>query len=92
MALWAMMASPMLVSADFRKMPASSKAILLNKYVISINQDPLGVQGRRIKEVRRRREGGKNNSEHLNFAFRSPLLYSRLAIKTNILKYVSQRV
>jgi len=54
MALWAIMASPMLVSADFRKMPASSKAILLNKYVISINQDPLGVQGRRIKEVRQR--------------------------------------
>lgn len=54
MALWAIMASPVLVSADLRKMRASSKAILLNKYVIAVNQDPLGVQGRRVKQVGRR--------------------------------------
>ena len=51
MALWSIMASPMIVSADLRNMRASSKAILQNKHVIAINQDPLGVQGRRVKQV-----------------------------------------
>ena len=51
MALYAILASPIMVSADFRRMRESSKAILLNKGVIAINQDVLGIQGRRIKQV-----------------------------------------
>ncbi|KAK6172928.1 hypothetical protein SNE40_016490 [Patella caerulea] len=48
MAMWAIMASPLYMSNDLRRMPEESKAILLNKNVIAINQDPLGVQGNRI--------------------------------------------
>ncbi|XP_041357991.1 alpha-N-acetylgalactosaminidase-like isoform X2 [Gigantopelta aegis] len=48
MALWAIMASPLLMSNDLRIIRAESKAILQNKMAISINQDPLGIQGKRV--------------------------------------------
>ncbi|KAL8180953.1 UNVERIFIED_CONTAM: hypothetical protein K2H54_042946 [Gekko kuhli] len=48
MALWAMMAAPLLMSNDLRHISAASKALLQNKEVIAINQDPLGKQGYRI--------------------------------------------
>ncbi|KAK4884299.1 hypothetical protein RN001_000570 [Aquatica leii] len=49
MALWAIMAAPLLMSVDFRTIDQQSKDILLNKDVIAINQDELGLQGRRFK-------------------------------------------
>ena len=52
MAMFAMLASPLLMSNDLRSIPAESKAILLNKGIIAINQDPLGVQAKRIIQVR----------------------------------------
>ncbi|XP_060612334.2 alpha-galactosidase A [Anolis sagrei] len=48
MALWAIMASPLLMSNDLRRMSPQAKALLQNKDVIAINQDPLGKQGYRI--------------------------------------------
>lgn len=51
MALWAIMASPLIMSNDLRKLDKSAKAILQNKAVIAINQDPLGIQGRRLLQV-----------------------------------------
>ena len=52
MAMFAMFASPLLMSNDLRSIPAESKAILLNKGIIAINQDTLGVQAKRIIQVR----------------------------------------
>ncbi len=52
MALYAILASPMLVSVDFRTIPKESKDILLNKGVIAISQDPLGIQGKQVFSVR----------------------------------------
>ncbi len=43
--LWAMMAAPLMAGNDLRAMTAETKAILLNKEVIAVDQDPLGVQG-----------------------------------------------
>ncbi len=48
MAMWAIMASPLLMSVDLRTINPMSKALLQNKNVIAINQDPLGFQGKRI--------------------------------------------
>ncbi|OYZ02762.1 MAG: alpha-galactosidase [Sphingobacteriia bacterium 28-36-52] len=42
--LWAMMCSPLYASNDIRKMNEATKSILLNKEVININQDSLGIQ------------------------------------------------
>uniref|UniRef100_UPI00398F3A7C alpha-galactosidase A isoform X2 n=1 Tax=Pristiophorus japonicus TaxID=55135 RepID=UPI00398F3A7C len=48
MALWAIMAAPLLMSNDLRNIDPHAKALLQNRYIIAINQDPLGVQGVRI--------------------------------------------
>lgn len=51
MAMWAIMAAPLLMSADLRNMDPYSKSILLNKDVIAINQDPMGQPGSIILDV-----------------------------------------
>ncbi|XP_046438281.1 alpha-N-acetylgalactosaminidase-like [Daphnia pulex] len=48
MCMWAIMASPLLMSVDLRTIRPEFKAILLNTEIIAVNQDPLGVQGRRV--------------------------------------------
>ncbi|KAK7800432.1 hypothetical protein U0070_015808 [Myodes glareolus] len=45
MALWAIMAAPLLMSNDLRQISSQAKALLQNEDVIAINQDPLGKQG-----------------------------------------------
>ena len=52
MGMWAIMAAPLIMSTDLRNLRPASKALLLNKNVIAINQDPLGIQGKRINEVK----------------------------------------
>jgi len=44
MSLWALAAAPLLAGNDIRTMSAATKAILLNKEVIAVDQDPLGKQ------------------------------------------------
>ncbi|HEV2339980.1 MAG TPA: hypothetical protein VGT05_04460 [Patescibacteria group bacterium] len=46
--LWAMLAAPLLAGNDLRTMSATTKAILTNKDVIAIDQDPLGKAAQRI--------------------------------------------
>lgn len=48
MAMWAMFAAPLIMSVDLRNIRQSSKDILINPRVIAINQDKLGIAGRRI--------------------------------------------
>jgi alpha-galactosidase len=43
-AIWAMMASPLILGNDLRSMPESTRRILSNKDVIAINQDKAGIQ------------------------------------------------
>jgi len=48
--LWAIMAAPLLIGTDCaasRQMPLE---ILLNKEVIAVDQDVLGVQGKQIRD------------------------------------------
>ncbi len=49
MSLWALVASPLLAGNDVRSMTDATKAILLNKEVIAIDQDPLGKQASPVK-------------------------------------------
>lgn len=44
-AMWAMIAAPLIAGNDLRAMSAQTKAILMNKDVIAVNQDSAGVQG-----------------------------------------------
>jgi alpha-galactosidase len=48
--MWALLAAPLLAGNDLRSMSAETKAILTNREVIEVNQDPLGVQGRKVRD------------------------------------------
>uniref|UniRef100_A0A914CH40 Alpha-galactosidase n=1 Tax=Acrobeloides nanus TaxID=290746 RepID=A0A914CH40_9BILA len=45
MSIWSIWSSPLIMSNDLRNMKNGSKEILQNKYVIAIDQDPLGRWG-----------------------------------------------
>ncbi len=49
MSLWALVAAPLLAGNDIRNMSAATKAILMNKDVIAVDQDPLGKQASPVK-------------------------------------------
>ncbi|XP_072960461.1 alpha-galactosidase 3-like [Typha angustifolia] len=46
--IWALMKAPLLIGCDVRNMTSETLEILSNEEVISVNQDPLGVQGRKV--------------------------------------------
>eukprot|EP00759_Apiculatamorpha_spiralis_P045195 PhF_6_TR42097/c0_g1_i2/m.63543/K01204/NAGA; alpha-N-acetylgalactosaminidase len=48
MAIWAIIAAPLIMGNDLRQIKQWQKDILLNTEIIAVNQDPLGIQGRRI--------------------------------------------
>jgi alpha-galactosidase len=47
---WALLAAPLMAGNDVRQMSPEVRDILLNRDVIAVNQDPLGRQGRRIRD------------------------------------------
>lgn len=49
--LWSIMASPLLIGTDLRTVKPEALQILLNKDVIAIDQDPLGVQGKQVRDA-----------------------------------------
>jgi alpha-galactosidase len=49
--LWCIMASPLIAGNDLRSMNQASKDILTASEVIAVNQDSLGKQGRRVKDL-----------------------------------------
>ncbi len=50
MSLWALLAAPLLAGNDLTTMTPETAAILGNKGVIAIDQDPLGKQGDRVRQ------------------------------------------
>ena len=48
MALWSVMAAPLIMSNDLRKIKPWFKEILQNKNLIAINQDKLGIMGKQF--------------------------------------------
>ncbi len=50
MTMWSIMAAPIMISSDVRSMSTETKDLYLNKDMIAINQDSLGVQGHRISD------------------------------------------
>jgi alpha-galactosidase len=49
MSLWALSAAPLLAGNDIRTMTPVTRSILMNREVISIDQDPLGKQASPVK-------------------------------------------
>jgi hypothetical protein len=51
MAIWAILAAPLLMSTALRDVKPEYKDILQNKAILAVNQDELGIQGRRVNNV-----------------------------------------
>ena len=47
--LWCILAAPLMAGNDLRSMSREVAEILTNREVIAVDQDPLGMQGRRVK-------------------------------------------
>ncbi len=50
MSLWALLAAPLLAGNDLRQMGEATRAVLLNREVIAVDQDKLGRQARRVSQ------------------------------------------
>jgi alpha-galactosidase len=48
--LWALWAAPLIAGNDVRNTPKDVLDVLTNREVIAIDQDPLGIQGRRVSD------------------------------------------
>jgi len=48
-AMWCLLAAPLMAGNDIRSMSPEIRSILTNKDLIAIDQDPLGIQGHRVK-------------------------------------------
>ncbi|KAH7279899.1 hypothetical protein KP509_37G042900 [Ceratopteris richardii] len=49
--IWAIMKAPLLIGCDVRSIGNDALAILSNAEVIAVNQDSLGVQGKKVKKT-----------------------------------------
>ncbi len=50
MSLWSILAAPLLAGNDLRTMSPQTLAILINREVIAVDQDPEGIEGHRVAE------------------------------------------
>ncbi|KAF6143092.1 hypothetical protein GIB67_041160 [Kingdonia uniflora] len=69
--IWALMKAPLLIGCDVRNMTKETSEILSNEEVIAVNQDPLGVQGRKVHTE------GKENCKQI---WAGPLSKNRVAV------------
>jgi alpha-galactosidase len=46
--LWAILAAPLIAGNDLRQMSAATRATLTNREVVAVDQDALGIEGRRV--------------------------------------------
>lgn len=53
MAVWAILAAPLLMSTDLKNIRPEFRDILINRQIIAVNQDELGIQGKRIQYERK---------------------------------------
>ena len=78
--LWAILAAPLIAGNDLRSMRPEIHAILTNKEVIAINQDPLGMQGRRVSKS----GDGEVWAKQLQDGSRAVVLLNRGAVAQNV--------
>ena len=45
--LWSITKAPLIIDRDVTKLSSTALSILMNSEVIAVNQDPLGIQGKK---------------------------------------------
>jgi alpha-galactosidase len=51
MSLWCMACSPLMIGCDLRTLDTETAGLLLNREVLAVNQDALGIPARRVKQI-----------------------------------------
>uniref|UniRef100_A0A0M3IVD0 Alpha-galactosidase n=1 Tax=Ascaris lumbricoides TaxID=6252 RepID=A0A0M3IVD0_ASCLU len=51
MSIWSIWSAPLIMSNDLRLIAPAYRNILLNRHVIAVDQDPLGIMGRLVANV-----------------------------------------
>jgi len=53
MSMWVMACSPLMIGCDIRKLDADTASLLMNREVLDVNQDALGIPASRVKQIGR---------------------------------------
>jgi alpha-galactosidase len=51
MSLWVMACSPLMIGCDIRKLDSDTASLLMNREVLNVNQDALGIPAGRVKQT-----------------------------------------
>ena len=51
MSLWVMACSPLMIGCDIRSMDSDTASLLMNREVLDVNQDALGIPAERVKQI-----------------------------------------
>jgi alpha-galactosidase len=51
MSVWCIACSPLMIGCDIRKLDSDTASLLMNREVLDINQDTLGIPARRVKQM-----------------------------------------
>jgi alpha-galactosidase len=51
MSMWVMACSPLMIGCDVRKLDSETASLLMNREVLDVNQDPLGIPAQRVKQI-----------------------------------------
>ncbi|KAL3209816.1 hypothetical protein MRX96_037628 [Rhipicephalus microplus] len=90
MALWAIMAAPLLMSHDLRHTRHEFREILQNRAIIAVNQDPLGIMGKRIKKIKKVETWVRPVTPVVGTAYSYALVFFNRNDMGNTRKHVSQ--
>lgn len=51
MSMWCMACSPLMIGCDVRNLESETASLLMNREVLAVNQDPLGIPAQRVKQL-----------------------------------------
>ncbi len=51
MSMWCMACSPLMIGCDIRALDTDTASLLMNREVLAVNQDPLGIPARRVRRT-----------------------------------------
>eukprot|EP01043_Picozoa_sp_COSAG02_P047764 COSAG02_NODE_4614_length_5165_cov_1.697592_2_plen_541_part_00 len=78
--MWALLKAPLLVSTNLSAASTETLNVLKNNYVLMINQDPLGIQGRRVSSVPPPANAASTTAASCNASTASTLQCDNLAL------------
>ena len=51
MSMWCMACSPLVIGCDIRNLDSDTASLLTNREVLDVNQDPLGIPAKRVRQI-----------------------------------------